>query len=377
MISDRRDIASLLNKLTENAAAIDIKSVAIGCIPLRPPIPNPDEEPSADKKHVVHEEGDEVESSPAMLNIDPSTATTAELYSHGTVARIVRIEGMAVASSSMSSTSLQTEMSQMSLVVEGFSRFKVTQYRQRTPWIEADVEHFVDTPVEATDRGAVLSFEQLKGLSKELVSLLRMSHARGEGLPPLVARRLEVMIAKRDLSDAGSLADFMVSAVETKLSVRLKFLAATDVPGRLELAVQILKRQIEKIKATTHKRGLTPLMPPPGQPQIIVVNGRKVPGTGRPRRGLGGSGDGQDDADGENEELEELSKRLQEAGLSPEAEKIAKRELQRLKRMSPAQAEYGVCRTYLETLAEVSRVIMNDGPPDSLEHLGFRTRNCR
>ena len=266
--------------------------------------------------------------------------------------------GEVVASSTASMSSAATLETEVALVVEGVSRFKVKQFRQRTPWIEADVEHFPDTPIPATDRAAVEQFEQLKGLSKEVVMLLRFSHARGEGLPLIVARRLEVIIAKRDLTDAGTLADFMVSAVETRLSARLKFLAAVKVPARVEFAVQLLKRQIEKIKSTAHNKMRNPLMPPTGQPQIIVMNGRKVPGTGRPRRGLGGMADGEDDADSENEELEELAKRLKEAELSPEAEKVAKRELQRLKRMSPAQAEYGVCRTYLETLAEVSRVIL-------------------
>ena len=39
--------------------------------------------------------------------------------------------------------------------------------------------------------------------------------------------------------------------------------------------------------------------------------------------------------------------------MTPEAQKVADRELKRLKKMNPAQAEYGVCRTYLETIAEI------------------------
>ncbi|KAK0945020.1 hypothetical protein LTS01_026071, partial [Friedmanniomyces endolithicus] len=55
----------------------------------------------------------------------------------------------------------------------------------------------------------------------------------------------------------------------------------------------------------------------------------------------------------EADEMEDLKKKLEEARLTPEAQKVADRELKRLAKMNPAQAEHQVCRNYLENLAEI------------------------
>lgn len=57
--------------------------------------------------------------------------------------------------------------------------------------------------------------------------------------------------------------------------------------------------------------------------------------------------------DEEQDEIEDLNKRINDASLPPEAGKAAQRELKRLKRMHPSMAEYQVVRTYLEWLSEL------------------------
>jgi ATP-dependent Lon protease len=69
--------------------------------------------------------------------------------------------------------------------------------------------------------------------------------------------------------------------------------------------------------------------------------------------GISGMPGSPNEDDEEGNEIQDLQKRLDDAQLSPEAQKVASREIKRLKKMMPAMAEYNVIRNYLETLSEI------------------------
>src|SRR5437870_11447592 len=54
------------------------------------------------------------------------------------------------------------------------------------------------------------------------------------------------------------------------------------------------------------------------------------------------------ESDDTMQEIDELRKKVEEAGMTAEAKKECERELKRLSKMTPASAEYMVSRTYLE-----------------------------
>ena len=207
-------------------------------------------------------------------------------------------------------------------------------------------------------------FEHLKQLSRELLTLVRVASIlprSSTNLSPLLARRLELYVAKKGLLDAGVLADFMPIIVEASLEEKLRVLAALDVKDRLDLVIDLLSRQIHGMKGTVKITAITSTIPPK---QVLDINNisrkdrdalisRAMNGFGGFNPGFPAPGAGDDGGDEEPNELEELKKKIAEAKLTPEAQKVADRELKRLKKMNPAQAEYGVCRTYIETLAEI------------------------
>lgn len=55
----------------------------------------------------------------------------------------------------------------------------------------------------------------------------------------------------------------------------------------------------------------------------------------------------------DEDELEQLGTKIEEADLPEEASTIAQRELKRLKKLQPASSEYSVARNYLELIADL------------------------
>ena len=209
-------------------------------------------------------------------------------------------------------------------------------------------------------------FNLLKQLSRELLALVRLSailpRTPQVTLSPIVARRLETFITRKDLSEAGALADFMANVVDCTHDETLRVLAAVDVKERVDRVIEILQRQINTIQGNTRMTITTTQAPTTSldmdtlrrlQQEVLTRRGKA--GAGMPAGFPGGfPGGGQQQA-GEEEpnEIDELKKRLEDAKLSPDANKVAQRELSRLQKMNPAQAEYQVCRNYLENLAEI------------------------
>jgi len=71
------------------------------------------------------------------------------------------------------------------------------------------------------------------------------------------------------------------------------------------------------------------------------------------KKELGQLNGDKEDADADEDDAAEYRKKIDAAQLSPEAKVVADKELKRLKRMQPQQAEYQVIRTYLDNILEI------------------------
>ncbi|KAF7872709.1 uncharacterized protein EAF02_008780 [Botrytis sinoallii] len=342
----RQDIPALLSGVYSRAASTTpsqrLDNVNIACVPLNSPFLTQD-----GQKMIT---GDEQTPQPReRLDIKPSRATKDDLFGYGVAAKISGVEGTTGRSG------------EFALLVEGVARIKVDRITQERPFLEGEVTYLYDEDVPTEDVAVQGLFAHLKQLSRELLTLLRLSSLlprTSGGLSPVLARRLEVYIAKKDVSEAGILADFMANVVEGSLEEKLLVLAALSTKDRLERAILLLQRQVSTIKNNVKITTVTTSNIPANIDieQFNNVNGhrmRRPSMSGAPLPpGTAGNGGSQDD-DQEPDEMEELKKKIDSAKMTPEAAKVADRELKRLKKMAPAQAEYQVCRNYLENLIEI------------------------
>ncbi|TAQ84200.1 hypothetical protein B7494_g7472 [Chlorociboria aeruginascens] len=340
---NRPDIPALLANIYSRAAAKTpsqrLDNVNIACVPLNSPFL------SKYGQRTISQDG-KTPKPKERLDINPSTATKDDLFGYGVAAKISGVEGRGTG--------------EFALLVEGIARIRIDKVTQEKPFFWAEVTYEYDDAISPEDVAIQGLFAHLKQLSRELLTLLRLSSllprsSGAPGLSPILARRLELYIAKKGIQDAGSLADFMANIVEASLEEKLQILAALDINDRLEQAIALLQRQVGNIKSNVSIATFTST----GIPSNIDLDQMNRLSNQRARRpGMSGTAlppglGGPQDNEQEPNEMEELKKKLDAAKLTPEAAKVADRELKRLKKMSPAQAEYQVTRNYLENLSEI------------------------
>lgn len=350
--SDRSDIPALLSTVYSRAASKTpsqrLDNVNVVCVPLSSPLLSKTGQKTISEK----EQPSAAKQDP---DVKPSTISKNDLFGYGVAAKISGVEGRGTG--------------EFALLVEGVARVKIDKVSQETPYFEVEVTYkhdarkfiYSDSSLYAKSFTAILSddaaiqaqFAQLKQLSRQLLFFTLLPRPGFSPLSPLLARRLEVYIARRGLQDAGRLADFMANIAEASLEEKLQILAALDVKDRIDKVLVLLQRQVDDLKNSVSIATLTGSNVPTNidLDQMTKLNGRRTRRSMIP--GMGGRGGGSTDEEQEPNEMDELKKKLDAAKLTPEAAKVADRELKRLKKMSPAQAEYQVTRNYLENLSEI------------------------
>ncbi|KAH8158753.1 hypothetical protein CIB48_g9499 [Xylaria polymorpha] len=351
----RSDIPALISNVYTRASqgSKRVDQITVVCVPLNSPL-------LSRRGQLLLEKDPEKYND--LLEADSRNLRKDRLYGYGVTAKITGIQGQNGA--------------EFILLVQGVSRVSVDKVIQEEPFFEAKVTSYGEVTSREIDSDEYQElFGVLKRLSRELVSFLRVSafllSSGSAGLNPLLSRRLEQFITRKQPAEGGSLADFMMNVVEASYEDRLQVLAAVDVQKRMQKVIELIERQVDDIKGNIKVTTVTSTAIPIriDQEDMEKMNKRnikklQISGLGGPPSGFnfngmpGGGQAEQQDAD----ELQELEKKIEEAKLPPEAAKVAEREFKRLKQMMPAQAEYQVVRTYLETLAEIPWSIFTDDP---------------
>jgi ATP-dependent Lon protease len=214
------------------------------------------------------------------------------------------------------------------IFLEGLQRVNVLELIGLRPFLRARVESQpeitgdVDAELEALQRNAQDLFRDVVSHSPQLSDDLQS-----------VAMNIE---------DPGRLADFIAGTLPSLSTLlRQELIETPSVRKRLEMLIRELSKELEvlELRSKIHEQ----VQEQVGQNQREYLLREQMKAI---QKELG-------ESDDSTQEIDELRKKMEEAGMTAEAKKECERELKRLAKMTPASAEYMVSRTYLEWMTSL------------------------
>lgn len=233
-----------------------------------------------------------------------------DLYEVGTVATVLQM--------------LKLPDGTVKVLVEGVQRAKVSEFTETEECFAAKAELIPDTKsdveVMALMRTVFAQFDQYVKLNKKI--------------PP------EILTSLATIDEAGRLADTVAAHLTLKLEEKQKILEMIDISERLEHLLQLMEGEIDILQVEKRIRGRVKRQMEKTQREYYLNEQVKAI-----QKELGEGDD--------NAEMEELEKRIKDAGMPKEAREKAESEFKKLKLMSPMSAEASVVRNYIDTLVNL------------------------
>jgi ATP-dependent Lon protease len=213
------------------------------------------------------------------------------------------------------------------LLVQGLSRIEIDEYVATEPYLKARVHSLPEKvedsiQIEAMVRNIVDQFTRLADLIPNIPGELVSSTLNVDD-PLQLVYAVATYVRRIDLNEAQELLE--LPTVEAKMR-RLMGILSRELEV-LELGRKIQSEAQSEMEKTQREYYL--------REQLKAI-----------QRELG-------ESDDQGVEVEEFRKRIEQANMPEEAEKEARRELDRLSRLPVAAAEYGVIRTYLDWLTNL------------------------
>jgi ATP-dependent Lon protease len=146
----------------------------------------------------------------------------------------------------------------------------------------------------------------------------------------------------QNIDDPGRLADFIAGTLPSlSTMLRQELIETPSVRKRLETLIRELSKELEvlELRSKIHEQ----VQEQVGQNQREYLLREQMKAI---QKELGESDDSM-------QEIDELRKKVEEAGMTAEAKKECDREIKRLAKMTPVSAEYMVSRTYLEWMTSL------------------------
>jgi ATP-dependent Lon protease len=207
------------------------------------------------------------------------------------------------------------------ILVQGLRRVRLDRVVGPDPYL---VGEFTDLPdVVVREREVEALARNVEGLFTRIIALVPY-------LPD------ELQLAAANAESPSGLANLIATVMRLKTEEKQELLEEADVEARLRKLSAILTRELEVFELGTKIQSQVQSEMESSQREYFL------------RQQMKAIQDELGEGDEQQAEIAELRRTIEEAHLPEEADKAARRELDRLAKLPPAAAEYGVIRTYLE-----------------------------
>ncbi|MFK8030814.1 MAG: endopeptidase La [Gammaproteobacteria bacterium] len=211
------------------------------------------------------------------------------------------------------------------VLVEGKRRVRLT---------DLELDTFFTAGVEALDAESEHSEQELKVLSRSVVSQFEQYVKLNKKVPP------EVLTSLSGIDDSSRLADTIVAHMSLGVDIKQQVLETSETQPRLEMVLGLIEGEIDLLQVEKRIRGRVKQQMEKSQREYYLNEQMKAI-----QKELGEMEDSPN-------ELQELENRIESAGMSEEAIEKANSELNKLKMMSPMSAEATVVRNYIDWLVK-------------------------
>ena len=218
---------------------------------------------------------------------------------------------------------IRTPDETLKILVEGVSRVRVDKVVMSEGFLEVDIRPVKEivkagTEVEALSRSIKERFKEYVRLNKRLPD--------------------EVLLSVLNIEEIGRMADSISAYILGRVPLKQELLEEPDLHKRLQRINQILANELDILEVEQRIDGEVQTQVQRNQREFYLNEQLRAI-----RKELGFTAD-------EDSEIEEYSTRIEDSSMSAEAVDIARREVNRLERMSPMSPEATVVRNYLDTL---------------------------
>ncbi len=249
----------------------------------------------------------------AQKSADVDVPGVEDLHTVGTLANILQL--------------LKLPDGTVKVLVEGNQRAEISSFLSTDDVFSAIIQPLPER-LEADDR-------EQEVLMRSAVSLFDQYVKLNKKVPP------EVLTSLSSIDEAGRLADTMAAHMSLKLDEKQRVLEMIDVQVRLEHLMGLMESENDILQMEKRIRGRVKRQMEKNQREYYLNEQMKAI-----QKELG-------ELDEAPNEIEDLTKRIEEAGMPKDVKTKAMAELNKLKLMSPMSAEATVVRNYVDTLVNV------------------------